>query len=102
VLRGPRVFAANLVDEPDLGFTRRLVATVGSVFDNLLLFAGDGPGNVVLVASGVDLPVAELAARAATARFPARVLGDAELRALSADAHPFSPAGEHAPSLTAG
>lgn len=100
VLRGPRTFVANLVDDPDLHFTRRLVATFGSVFDNLLLFAdnSDGTGNLVLVATAVDLPLADLAVRAAAARFPARLIADAELRELSAGAEIIT-AGEQAPSL---
>ena len=51
------VYVANLIDHDPLDFARAAVATTGEVFDHVVLFAdpgvlaGEGGGNLVLVAS---------------------------------------------------
>ncbi|GCD98194.1 spermidine synthase [Embleya hyalina] len=73
------VYAVNLADGGRLSFVRTQVATIRSVFPNLLLVAdpavlrGRRFGNVVLVASHGELPIAELARRTAADPFPGRV-----------------------------
>ncbi|MYW01394.1 fused MFS/spermidine synthase [Streptomyces sp. SID3343] len=73
------VYAVNLADGGRLDFVRSQVATVRSVFPNLLLIAdpavlrGRRFGNVVLVASHGELPIAELSRRTASDPFPGRV-----------------------------
>jgi hypothetical protein len=106
VLRGPETYAVNFSDGPELRFTRRLVATVGAVFDDVLLFADEGvlrgerPGNFALVASAAALPLTELATRAKAAGFPARLIAGDELRELSRGAEPITEStSERAPGL---
>nr|WP_026316695.1 fused MFS/spermidine synthase [Actinokineospora enzanensis] len=88
VLRGNGVYLANLSDGPGLRFAARAVATLSAVFGVVMLVAEPGVlkgrrfGNIVLAASAVELPVAEVAARAAAAVFPSRCVMAAELRAL--------------------
>jgi spermidine synthase len=73
------VYAVNLADGGRLDFIRSQVATVRSVFPNLLLIAdpavlrGRRFGNVVLVASQRALPITELVRRTAADPFPGRV-----------------------------
>ncbi|MFE2868368.1 MULTISPECIES: spermidine synthase [unclassified Embleya] len=73
------VYAVNLADGGRLDFVRSQVATVRSVFPNLLLIAdpavlrGRRFGNVLVVASHGELPVAALARRTAADPFPGRV-----------------------------
>jgi spermine/spermidine synthase len=73
------VYAVNVADGGRLDFVRSQVATVRSVFPNLLLIAdpavlrGRRFGNVVLVGSHRELPVAELSRRTASDPFPGRV-----------------------------
>jgi spermidine synthase len=105
VLAPGGVFAENIGDGPPLSHARARIATVQSVFGHVGVIA-EGPvlrgrrfGNLVVVAAGSDLPVAELTRRAAADPFPASVLaGDALTRFVAgvkpitdADAQP-SPA----------
>ncbi|HEV2783470.1 MAG TPA: fused MFS/spermidine synthase [Actinophytocola sp.] len=68
VLRPGGLYATNLWDGGDLGFALRAVAAIGEVFPHVLVFGETGvliklrPGNLVVVASSRELPVAELAA----------------------------------------
>lgn len=63
VLVDDGVYTANVIDHPPLDFARAQAATVASVFDHVLLasspatLAGDGGGNLVLVASDSALSV---------------------------------------------
>ncbi|WP_143091458.1 spermidine synthase [Lentzea albida] len=78
-LTGSRTYVVNVVDQPDLSATTRLIDVVAARFGvplviaDLGLLAGTGPGNVVLVSTEAVLPVAQLDARAREARFPAAV-----------------------------
>ncbi len=79
VLRPGGVLLANVADGPPLTFTRRLVSTVRAVLPEIVLIAdpavrkGRRFGNVVLVASRVPLPAAEIRGASARAAFPRSV-----------------------------
>ncbi|MFF9339579.1 MULTISPECIES: spermidine synthase [unclassified Streptomyces] len=78
-LRPGGTYAANLADGPPLAHLRGQVATAAAVFPELALIAdptvlrGRRFGNAVLVASGRELPVADLTRRVATDPHPGRV-----------------------------
>ncbi|GGO84144.1 hypothetical protein GCM10012280_14940 [Wenjunlia tyrosinilytica] len=88
------LYAANLADGPPLAFARAQVATVRAVFPQVCLLAeasvlrGRRFGNVVLLASHRDLPVAELVRRLAADPFPARVEHDDRIEVFAAGAEP--------------
>ncbi|WP_020665979.1 spermidine synthase [Amycolatopsis nigrescens] len=98
VLRPSGTLIVNISDGQGLGFARRMVATVSAVFGELLMLADPGVlrgrrfGNLVLAASAVELPAAELTRRAASAAFPARCAGQAELRKFAGQAEPLTDA----------
>lgn len=82
------VYAANLADGGRLDFVRSQVATVRSVFPEVLLIAdpavlrGRRFGNVLVVGSHRALPVADLSRRTAADPFPGRVEHGAALAAF--------------------
>jgi hypothetical protein len=86
------VFAANLADGGRLDFARTQVATAAVVLPQLALIvapevrSGRRFGNLVLVGSRRELPVAALARAAAADPFPARVEHGAALRRFAAGA----------------
>ena len=88
------IFAANLGDGPPLTHARARVATVRAVFPHACLIAdpavlrGRRFGNLVLAASGAELPVAGLARRTAGDPFPGRVVEGAELDRFASGAKP--------------
>jgi spermidine synthase len=90
------IFAANLGDGPPLTHARNRVATVRAVFPHACLIAdpavlrGRRFGNLVLAASGAELPVAALARRTAGDPFPGRVVGGAELDRFASGATPLA------------
>jgi hypothetical protein len=87
-LRPTGVHAVNLADG-DAGsaliFTRRQIATAKEHFAHVLLVADPGIlrgrrfGNLILMASDADLPVAGLVRRAASDPFPSRVVRGKDL-----------------------
>jgi spermidine synthase len=85
VLRDAGVYAVNIADGAPLAFARSQAATVGAVFPHVCLLVeppvlrGRRFGNLVLAASRMPLPGAELARRAAADPFPARAVVDDEL-----------------------
>ncbi|MCW3813265.1 fused MFS/spermidine synthase [Micromonospora sp. DR5-3] len=85
VLRPAGFYLANIADGPPLRHARAQVATVRTVLPRACLVSdaavlrGRRYGNLVLVASRVDPPVAELSRRAAGDWFPGRVLAGEEL-----------------------
>ncbi|EWM13237.1 spermidine synthase [Kutzneria sp. 744] len=95
VLRPQGTYVANLADGGGLHFARRFVATLGEVFEHVLVMAEPGVfrgrrfGNIVAAASGAELPVAELTRRTAGSAFPARCVAGQEFarnaKALSDD-----------------
>jgi spermidine synthase len=99
------VFAANLGDGPPLTHARARVATVRAVFPHACLIAdpavlrGRRFGNLVLAASGAELPVAGLARRAAGDPFPGRVTGGEELDRFAAGARPRTDAQAEPPPV---
>ena len=85
VLRADGVLLANVADGPPGLFVRRLVAAVRSQLPAVVL-VGDPAvlrfrrfGNLVLAASGSELPTEAIARAAARAAFPRRVITGREL-----------------------
>ena len=84
VLRPGGTYLANVADGPPLRFARGQVATLRTAFPNICIVAEPGTfrgrrfGNLVAVASAVELPVAALTRRCAADPMPSRVMdGDA-------------------------
>ena len=98
ILRPTGIYLANITDGSGLPFARRFLATLLSVFPEVLLLADPGVlrgrrfGNLVLAASASQLPAAEIATRTASAAFPARCVYGAELRKLAGQAAPITDA----------
>lgn len=105
VLRPGATMLANISDGPGLPFARRFLATLAEVFPHVVLLAepsvlrGRRFGNLVLAASRLELPTAELTRRAASSPYPARVVHGDELRQLRGKAAPVFDA-EALPSPT--
>jgi spermidine synthase len=95
MLTASGVLIVNLTDRGPFGYTRRVLAGIGSVFPQLLLAAepatlkGRRFGNVIVAGSAAALPVAEVAGRAGLPPFPYRVLHGARLSQLVGGAAPF-------------
>ena len=96
VLRPGGLYAANLADGAPLDFARGQLATVRAVFADVCLVGepsvlrGRRYGNLVILAADHDLPVAELARRAAGDAFPARVVHGDRLDLLVGRARPVT------------
>ncbi|MCL2782169.1 MAG: fused MFS/spermidine synthase [Actinomycetia bacterium] len=94
VLRADGLMLANIADGPALGYARRVVAALSTVFAHGLLIAdpavlrGRRFGNVELAASAAPLPIAAAQRSAARAIFPRRVVAGADLVELVGDARP--------------
>jgi spermidine synthase len=93
------ILAVNVGDGPGLAHARRRVATMRSVLEHGCLIA-ETPvlghrsfGNLVLAASRQELPIAELARRAAADTYPAEVVAGAALALFAAGAEPITDAG---------
>jgi spermidine synthase len=92
------VYAANIADGPPLAHARGRVATVRAVFSHVCVIAeaavlrGRRFGNLVVAASGHELPVAGLIRRAAADPFPARLVEGAELGRFIAGSTPITDA----------
>ncbi|RAJ57484.1 hypothetical protein K378_05371 [Streptomyces sp. Amel2xB2] len=103
VLRERGVCLLNVADAAPLRFAASQVATFRTVFEHMCLVAepsvlrGRRFGNIVLVASREPLPVDELARRAASDAFPARVVHGLALERLVGAAEPVQD-GAAAPS----
>jgi hypothetical protein len=98
VLRPGGVVLVNLADGPPMTYLRRLLATVAIHFGWLLAIAdsnvlrGRRYGNVVLVASAVELPEAAIVRAASAAPFPLGVLAGAELTKFTGRSKPLTDA----------
>ncbi|NKQ53329.1 fused MFS/spermidine synthase [Amycolatopsis sp. K13G38] len=96
VLRPSGTYLMNIADGPGLFFSRRVTATIAELFPHALLLAEPGVlrgrrfGNVVLAASANELPVEAVAARAASAAFPARCVAGVDLENFAARAKPLT------------
>lgn len=92
------IYAANIGDGPPLAHARGRVAAVRAVFRHACLIAEAAVlgrrrfGNVVVAASGRELPVARLSRRAAGDPVPARVMAGAALDRFVAEAEPITDA----------
>nr|WP_157368020.1 fused MFS/spermidine synthase [Alloactinosynnema sp. L-07] len=97
-LRPHGTMVVNISDGPGLRFARRFVATMLSLFPHALLLAeptvlrGRRYGNLVVAGSADELPVRDIASRAAAAAFPARCVPTEQLKALAARAVPITDA----------
>jgi len=97
-LRPGAVFVANVTDRAPFAWSRRFVAGVRGVLRRVVVSAetavwkGRRFGNLVVVASDAPLPEAELAARAARAAFPYRMLAGREVASWVGDAAPLTDA----------
>ncbi len=95
VLATDGVYVANVADRPGLGLVKREVATASTVFDQVALVGetqhlrGRRYGNVLLIASRRQLPVADLTRRVVGGPVPARVVPPADVRALASGAVAF-------------
>lgn len=95
VLRPSGVFLINVADGSGLAFARRLVATVRTIYRHALLLGEPGVlrgrrfGNLIIAASAVPLPVAELTRRAAGGMMRARCMDDDALAGFSSGAAPL-------------
>jgi spermidine synthase len=84
-LRPGGVYLANVADGPALRFLRGQAATLRAVFGHVCLLAEPGTmrgrrfGNVVVVGSDAELPLADLTRRCARDPMPARVVDGDEL-----------------------
>jgi spermidine synthase len=94
VLRDGGVYLANLADATPFAFLRSQLATLATVFEELVLSAEPGVlrgrrfGNAVLVAAHHPVDTAALARRTAADVFPARVEHGPALRDFIGDARP--------------
>ncbi|HEY0126522.1 MAG TPA: fused MFS/spermidine synthase [Blastococcus sp.] len=94
VLRPAGVYVANVADGPPLAFARAQAATLRSVFRHVCLLAEPGTlrgrrfGNLVAVASDVDLPVADYVRRCARDPMPSRVVHGDDLARFAGTARP--------------
>ena len=85
VLRPGGVYLLNVIDYPPLAFARAETATLLDAFDDVVLMAlrnslaGEGGGNLVLVASDRALPVNALIGRAGARGEPDSVIGRSEV-----------------------
>ncbi|MFC7216872.1 spermidine synthase [Streptomyces polyrhachis] len=97
-LRPHGVYAANLADAAPFAFLRSQLACAAAVFPYRCVLAEPGVlrgrrfGNVVLVASHEELPVHDLARRAAADAFPARTVHGPALERLTGGAQPVTDA----------
>jgi spermidine synthase len=93
-LRPLGLYAANIADSAPLAFARGQAAAARTLFPHVALLAepsvlrGRRFGNLVLAASRIPLPLAELTRRTAADPFPARVTAGDDLDAWIAGARP--------------
>src|SRR5918998_5006883 len=94
VLRPGGTYAVNVADGPPLRFARAQVATLRSVFRNVCLLAEPGTlrgrrfGNLVAVASDVELPIDDYVRRCARDPMPSRVVHGDDLDRFAGTARP--------------
>ncbi|MGY2064780.1 spermidine synthase [Blastococcus sp. SYSU DS0619] len=103
VLRPGGTAVANVADGPPLRFARGQVATLRTAFRHVCLLAEPGTlrgrrfGNLVAVASDVELPLADLSRACARDPMPSRVVDGADLDRFTGNARPV-PDAEAQPS----
>jgi spermidine synthase len=90
------IYAVNVGDGPPLAHARGRAAAVRSLFAHTCVIAeaavlrGRRFGNLVVAASNHELPLRELARRAAADPFPARLVSGAELDQFTAGSTPIT------------
>lgn len=90
------IYAANIADGGAMTFAKSQVATVQAVFPHVCVlaepsvFRGRVFGNVILVASHMELPIADLTRRTAGDSFPARVEHGETLARVIGDTPPIT------------
>ncbi|MEU0517201.1 fused MFS/spermidine synthase [Streptosporangium sp. NPDC006007] len=95
VLRPAGTLLLNVADGKGLAFARRVLATVGGTFRHLALLADPGVmrgrrfGNLIVAASRVELPFADLTRRAAGGLNQARCVYGQDLTRFVAGAPPL-------------
>ena len=95
VLGPDGVYVANIADRPGLRLVRREVATARTAFRHVALVGetqhlrGRRYGNVLLIASRVALPVADLTRRVVSGPVPARVVPPGDAEALASGERPI-------------
>ncbi|MFJ5993217.1 hypothetical protein [Lentzea sp. NPDC092896] len=83
-LTGDRTYIVNVLEQPGLRTTERLVEAITERLGTPLVIAdvgvleGHGIGNMVIVSTEAELPVEELDRRTREARFPAMVWDPAQ------------------------
>ena len=88
-LRPGGVYALNVIDYPPASFARAELATVGSVFEHVVVIGTPGAlratvgGNYVIVGSARPLPLAAISRRIDRRGTPIQVLGEAGTAALA-------------------
>jgi spermidine synthase len=98
VLHADGILAANVADGPPLSHARSQAATVRTTFRHTCLIGDPGVlrgrrfGNLVLIASHHELPVAALTRLTAADPMPGRVLDDAAMVRFAAGARPVTDA----------
>jgi spermidine synthase len=98
VLAPTGVYAVNVGDGPPLAHARGRVAAVRAVFPHVCVMAepavlrGRRFGNLVVVGSHRELPLAGLTRRLAADPFPARLVAGAEIDQFIADVAPITDA----------
>lgn len=108
VLKPDGLLLFNVTDTHPFAWTRRVLAGVRLYFGHTMLSAesatlkGRRFGNVVLAASGVELPVRALERRSSGAIFPYRLVHGGHLDRLVGGAQPLHGAGERSPGPPAG
>jgi spermidine synthase len=96
VLAPTGIYAANIGDGPPLAHARGRVAAVRSVFRHTAVIAepavlrGRRFGNLVVAASGHELPIAGLIRRTAADPFPARVVEGTAIDRFVAGSRPIT------------
>ena len=99
VLKPNGTYLANVADGPPLKFARAQVATLRTAFPEICLVAEPGTfrgrrfGNLVAVASAVDLPIAALTRRCAADPMPSRVMDGGDLDRFVGNAVPVRDGG---------
>lgn len=108
VLHSDGLLLANVTDTHPFAWTRRVLAGLQRYFAHCMLSAesatlkGRRFGNVVIAASQVALPVAQLERSASGAIFPHRLVYSEHLSKLVAGAQPFFGEGEASPGPPSG
>jgi spermidine synthase len=102
VLRPGGLYLVNVIDHPPLAFARAEIATIAAVFPSVAVVAsrdtlgGRGGGNLVVLASSRDLPVAAIRAALARRAPELALLSGADgVAAYAGDAQPLTD--DHAP-----